>query len=175
MPRMLFVCTGNICRSAFAERYATHVAACGRVTSWQFTSAGVAALVGAPMDELMALQAAAHGADASGFLSRQLTPGIVQEADLVVGMEARHRKVVLEDHPGKVRRTFTLGQLVRSANDHPNAWGAEFLEVIGRSRPRAHTHDDIVDPYRCGLEAARRTADRISTLLDVVLPRLLDV
>lgn len=173
MAQMLFVCTGNICRSAFAERYAAWSAAAAGSSGWEFASAGVAALEGAAMDELMAAELAARGGDASGFVSRQMTRQIVGDADLIVAMEGYHRQVILDDHPGRVRRTFTLGQLVRIANECPGVQGDELLEAIGRTRHRARGRDDVADPYRRGPAAARSAAERITGLLDAVLPRLL--
>ncbi len=174
MAQMLFVCTGNICRSAFAERYAARSADRAGVTGWDFASAGVAALAGAPMDEPMAAELEARGASSAGFVSRQLTPRIVGAADLIVAMEGYHRQVILDDHPARVRRTFTLGQLVRIADACPGVEGAELLEAIGRTRHRARSADDVADPFRRGPAAASAAAQRICGLLDAVLPRLLE-
>lgn len=171
MAQVLFVCTGNICRSAFAERYAVHVADGAGIGTWQFASAGVSALVGAPMDDLMAAELESRGAMASGFASRQLTRDIIAGADLIVAMERYHRQVILDDHPGKVRRTFTLGQLVRIVERLPDLSGEELLEGIGRTRHRSRSEDDIADPYRQGAAMAARAADQIAGWLDTVLPR----
>lgn len=68
-PMLLFVCTGNVCRSPFAERYAIS-AQRSFCVPWRF--AGVGALAGAPMDEPMAAELRARGGDLSGFAAQQL-------------------------------------------------------------------------------------------------------
>ena len=59
---VLFVCTANICRSAFAERWAGHLL--GGDTSVGVASAGTHGYVDAPMDPPMAEELQARGADA---------------------------------------------------------------------------------------------------------------
>lgn len=175
MPQLLFVCTGNICRSPFAERYARHLAGRVGMTQWSFASAGVAAVVGAPMDRGMAAELTALGGDPSGFRARALDRAIIQGADLIVTMEIVHRSFVLDDFPGLVRRTFTLGQLARIAQEHPaDVHGTELLTRIGALRHRARDEDDIPDPYRMGPAVAHAVAARIAESLDGLLPRLAD-
>lgn len=175
MPHLLFVCTGNICRSPFAERYAAHVAERAGVAGWTFGSAGAGALVGSGMEPTMAGELRALGGDPSGFRARSLSRDIIQSADLIVAMETFHRSVVLDDFPNLVRRTFTLGQLARIARDHPaEVHGTELLAQIGAFRQRARDEDDIQDPYRRSPEVAHQVAGQISGLLDELVPRLAD-
>ena len=175
MPHLLFVCTGNICRSPFAERYAQHVADRSGITGWSFASAGAGAMVGSSMERTMAAELQALGGDPSGFRAQSLSREIIEAADLIVAMETFHRSVVLDDFPGLVRRTFTLGQLARIARDHPaEVHGSELLAQIGAFRQRARDEDDIPDPYRRGPELAHEVAGRISGLLDELVPRFGD-
>lgn len=173
MSHLLFVCTGNICRSPFAERYASLVADRSGVTDWTFASAGAGAIVGSAMEPTMATELRALGGDPSGFRARALDREIIGSADLIVAMETFHRSVVLDDFPNLVRRTFTLGQLARIARDHPaDVRGSELLGRIGAFRQRARDEDDIPDPYRRGPELTHEVAGRISGLLDELVPRL---
>ncbi|TWE09928.1 low molecular weight phosphatase family protein [Rudaeicoccus suwonensis] len=174
MPLMLFVCTGNICRSPFAERYAAHLYQQVGQTGWEFASAGVGALTGSGIDQFMAAELRARGVDDSGFASRQLTPAVMRTADLIVGMETAHRTYVLEEFPAFVRHTFTLVQLAKavSAAD-PHEHGADLVSSIGAYRPRLTDDDDVADPYQRGPEVAARTAEHIAELLDRLIPRLL--
>ncbi|WP_446666168.1 arsenate reductase/protein-tyrosine-phosphatase family protein [Flexivirga sp. B27] len=175
MSHLVFVCTGNICRSPFAERYAGLVADRSGVTGWTFASAGAGAMVGSAMEPTMAGELQALGGDPSGFRAQSLTREIITSADLIVAMETFHRSVVLDDFPNLVRRTFTLGQLARIAGDYPaEVHGSELLEQIGAFRQRARDEDDITDPYRRGPELAHRVAGQISGLLDELVPRLGD-
>lgn len=173
MARLLFVCTGNICRSPFAERYAAKAQLDGRLRGWEFASAGLAAVVGSPIEERMARELEHRGCDTTGFEARQLSAKDLQEADLIIPMEARQRSQILLNHPMVVRRTFTLGQLAPLATSFPRRLSSEsLLEAIGEQRQAPRPEDDVSDPYGRGGRVALRTSARISDLLDNLLPRL---
>ena len=96
--RLLFVCTGNRCRSPLAERLAARWAAellgprAGEVTT---LSAGTAATAGEPMEERSARALSELGGDPRGVAARILTPADVESADLVLTMTREHRRRVL--------------------------------------------------------------------------------
>ena len=87
--RILFVCTGNTCRSPMAE------ALLQRELRGQdgFTveSAGLGALVGHPASEHSVALMDELDLDISGHRARQIHPDMVSEADLVLGMKPGHR------------------------------------------------------------------------------------
>ncbi len=56
------------------------------------------------------------GLDVSGFRSRRLTGELVDEADLVLTAERRHRQFILDDHAHAFGKVLTLGQAVRAAS-----------------------------------------------------------
>jgi protein-tyrosine-phosphatase len=87
---ILFVCTGNICRSPMAAAIARNeLARLGR-TDVQVASAGTFALDGHGPSSDAALMAEEHGLSLDGHNAQQLTRELVAEADLVVGMEREH-------------------------------------------------------------------------------------
>src|SRR5687768_4984698 len=101
--RMLFVCTGNICRSPFAEILTRHLLVGrlgGRIASeFELSSAGVQAVVGAQMHEFSRRELAPwrlDGAASERFVARQLRSAMVGEVDLVLGVNTRHRSAVIE-------------------------------------------------------------------------------
>lgn len=173
MPQsVLFVCTGNICRSPFAERLAAHLLtelpAGHPAGELAFASAGVGALVGHPMEENMADELRARGGDPSGFAARQLSRQIAQEADLILTLEPYHRDWVLSEWPGLVRRTYTLGQAARVLPALTSE-GVSPLEALRSHRGPVLASDGIADPYLRGLGAARSAADAIELALRVLL------
>lgn len=168
MPTLLFVCEGNVCRSPFAERLALASAP----GDWNFTSAGLGALVGAPMDDLMAKELRRRGGDPVGFEARQLTPRVVREADLVVTMQRAQRERVVEDHPGRAAVTLTLGQLARTLERLPGVDDAGLIAAIRRNRASVHPDEDIADPMGRGPEAARNCADTLEAGVRRIVGRL---
>ena len=81
--RILTVCIGNICRSPIAEYLLRERLAARGI---QVASAGLNAMVDHPMDAMALQLLAEHGMDGAAHRARQLTPGLLREADLVLGM-----------------------------------------------------------------------------------------
>lgn len=106
---LLYVCTGNICRSPIAERLtllaATRALGAG-ASGIRVSSAGTDAAPGRPMHPFSARALGDRGGDPSGFVSRPLTRD--WDADLVLTMTRRQRTVVMSATPRAMRRTFTL-------------------------------------------------------------------
>ena len=112
--RVLFVCTANICRSAYADV----VARGAGVPGVAFASAGTHALVGRPMDPPMAALAASHG-DPAAHEAHRLSRDLVAEADLILAMDAGHRRYILEEWPEFGPKTFLFGHAARKLADPP--------------------------------------------------------
>ncbi|SFT34052.1 protein-tyrosine phosphatase [Geodermatophilus amargosae] len=111
--RLLFVCTGNICRSPMAERLAAAWArqsleGSPEMNGLEVVSAGTSARHGQAMDAASARALHRVGGDPAGFTSQQLTSGLAADADLVLTMTREHRRAVLRTTPRGLRRTFTL-------------------------------------------------------------------
>jgi protein-tyrosine phosphatase len=143
--RVLFVCIGNVCRSPLGERLLAQRLD-GDV---EVSSAGIAAMVGAPMSPESAAHLELLGATAEGFVARQLTTAMVRESDLVLAATKDIRTRILEDSPGALRRTFTVLELaalvgVVGAQGDP----AALVRLAAEQRSQAGLDDyDIADPY----------------------------
>jgi protein-tyrosine phosphatase len=108
MKRILFVCSGNTCRSPLAEAIAKQVLP-GRLDfDVEIASAGTSALDGSPASRNSVEVAERHGLDLSPHRSRLLTRELLHDADLVVTMGVRHREAVEDIDPDSVESTFLL-------------------------------------------------------------------
>ena len=94
--RVLFVCTGNTCRSPMAEIIARDLAASEPEHGMEVRSAGVGAFPGSPPSEGAVRAAARHGLDLSGHRATLLTRREVEWADLILTMSAPHLMRVSE-------------------------------------------------------------------------------
>lgn len=169
MTRILYVCTANICRSAYAEVRTAQLGVDGVVAG----SAGTHGWVDQPMDDHMAAELDRRGADPGAFRSRRLTRALVDEADVVLTATAAHRTFVLQEQPVAIRRTFSLGQLAAAIDELPaDLAGTDLLAAARKIRATAVADDDVADPYGRGPEAAARAAQHLDDLLDRLLPRL---
>jgi len=110
---VLVVCTGNICRSPVAEQVLTARLRAAGIDDVTVTSAGTSAPVGAPMTPEAAALSVRFGADPAGHAARQLTPQLVQDADLVLTATRAHRAQIAELVPRAARRAYTLREFAR--------------------------------------------------------------
>ena len=102
---IMFVCTGNVCRSPMGEllmrRYLSG-------TSITVSSAGTHALVGHSIDPSSGRLMDSVGIDSSEFRSRQLTRELAESADLILCFEEEQRNNIVDMAPSVVRRTFLV-------------------------------------------------------------------
>ncbi len=192
--RLLYVCTGNICRSPFAQ-FHTRFLLGARLGPWAHSfavhSAGVSAVRGHGMHEdTRALLASRRDhPDVAAFAARQLPDRDVLLADLVLTMTREHRSTVLGDVPRALPTTFTLcefARLLRSADRSalaalPRAPVARARALVALARDTRGTvpavpadQDAVPDPVSGGPEAhadAARVIDEcVRTFLDLLVP-----
>jgi protein-tyrosine phosphatase len=165
--RILFVCTGNVCRSPMAERLAIAYGAQRHFQHLDVSSAGTRALIGYPIEPRAARSLEKLGGDTSNFASRKLTPTIAADADLVLCMTKAHRDDVLELAPHQLHRTFTLREAARLALEGKARNVADLAEFRPRFAVRGQS--DIPDPMGRDEEFFARVGVQIADLLPPVL------
>lgn len=178
-PSILAVCTGNISRSPAVEYLLKDA-----LPGVEVRSAGVGAVVGAPVDAPVADYLRGRGLVVDDFAARQLTPAMIAEADLVLALTRQHRSRILELVPAAVRRTYTLREFVRvleSLPEVPDAGTpaqrlAAVLPVAAAGRSlaprRPATEDDVQDPYGYGPEVYRQSLADIQQAVELIAARL---
>ena len=185
---VLFVCTGNICRSPLAERVARarlderYGAGAAHL---RVGSAGTRATAGRRMDPASAAVLRELGGDPAGFGSRPLTGALAAAADLTLTMTRAHRSDVLGRAPRALSRTFTLREaagLLGTLPDGPPAEGPpeEAARALvaqlaaARARRPGGPDDDVRDPIgqpaEVHAEVGRAIADALTPLLDRLVP-----
>ena len=190
---VLFVCTGNICRSPLAEQL-LRSRTVSRSALISTSSAGTYALPGQAMTEQAAALSRQYGGDPSQHQSSELTPALVKRANLVVAMSRVHRAEVVSMMPRASRKTFTLRELDRLIGTYaelePEAWASRreasvpaldaFVRDVGAVRGFSTaavipTDDDIVDPYRRGQGVYDEVGSLISQSIGHVAEAIISV
>lgn len=181
--RLLFVCTGNICRSAAAERLAGQAfTELGDVERRVVVrSAGTRAVVGAPVHPDTAAAVSDLGGSVEGFTAQQLTAPMVREADLVLTMTRDHRRLALALDPRALSRTFTLREAADVLGEIDLTTGGAFgtpaaggrplgqLMAAGRAQRRSSSADDIRDPINAVPDVHRQVVEVIAQSLPPVV------
>jgi protein-tyrosine phosphatase len=164
---LLFVCTGNICRSPTAERLAAAYAAEHGMLQYTASSAGTRAVIGHPIHRDAAAVLSALGGNSSDFAARQLTAKIASGADLIIAMTGTHRDIVLEAAPRQLQRTFTLTEASRLASMHD----AKSIADLSGLRPLLGVNDksDIPDPIGQSAEVFASVGAQIADLLPPIM------
>jgi protein-tyrosine phosphatase len=164
---VLFVCTGNICRSPTAERLAAAYAAKFQLRDFRASSAGTRALIAHPIHSDAAVVLEKLGGEVSNFSARQLTSRIASNVDLVLTMTKAHRDAVLELAPHRLNRTFTLSEAARLASE----FNARTVADLAALRPQLAAQDlpDILDPIGQSAEFFAMVGSQIADLLPPIL------
>ncbi|MEO5510902.1 MAG: low molecular weight protein arginine phosphatase [Longimicrobiales bacterium] len=145
---ILFLCTGNTCRSALAEGIARDAVDRRGWHNVEIRSAGTGAMPDIEASDDAVTVAADRGIDLSAHRSQPLTPELVAWADLVLAMSPSH--------------LWTVGEM-----DGADKAGllTDFIDGDGYGQA-------IEDPYGAGVDTYRETADQLATAIDALLDRL---
>jgi RpiB/LacA/LacB family sugar-phosphate isomerase len=106
MKTILFICTGNVCRSPMAEAMFRH-AVRGR-GEFRIFSAGLGAVDGQPPTPHSVRAMRELGVDISAQRSRMLTADLVRSADIILGMTHSHADTIALLYPAAAEKTFLL-------------------------------------------------------------------
>jgi protein-tyrosine-phosphatase len=130
---ILFVCTGNTCRSPLAAGFLKKLLERNSLCEMEIGSAGLTALPGSPAS-FHAIRVAVEGSvSLEEHQARLVTPELIDKADLIVVMEPKHRQQLIDLYPRASGRILLLRHFARYG-----------------SRERG-----IHDPYGLNLEAYR--------------------
>ena len=170
---VLFVCTGNICRSPTAEALARRELARYPGVPLEVSSAGSHALEGNPAASRSMLAASTRGASLERHFARELTRRRVRSAGLILCMAAEHRPFVLSYDRSAADRTFLLATFARVAGQWDWLAGSPAeLVALAAEHARELDGDDVDDPLGHPAEAYAACAERLDGLVTPTIAAL---
>ncbi len=151
--QILFVCTGNICRSPMAEALLRQRIESAGIPRVQVVSAGTHAVEGHPASYNAVIIAQQFGVDLTLHSSQPLTPWLIAHSDLILVMEKQHRDLIRSAEPTAAPRTFLLKEFALPPGHNPGS-------------------SEIADPISGDEDLYLRVFTELDREIDRILPSL---
>jgi len=161
LKTILFVCTGNTCRSAMAEGMFKKMLKERKKDNSKFNiiSAGISAFPGiSPTSEAISVMFE-QSIDISQHHAQELQEELIKKVDLILVMTNEHKEYIYKEFPFAQNKTFLLKKFTlnnKSESNQHNERNYEIIDPIGRK----------IEFYRI---IARELKENLEKILDKIL------
>ncbi|HZK25038.1 MAG TPA: low molecular weight protein arginine phosphatase [Oscillospiraceae bacterium] len=131
---LLFVCTGNTCRSPLAQVMAAAQLAQADLSDWRVASAGLAALKGMSASKHALTVANALQLDLSVHQSQPFTAALAAQADLILVMTDTHQESILQQQPQLKGKVSTIREFSGSTGNVQDPFGGTAAEYLATAQ-----------------------------------------
>jgi protein-tyrosine-phosphatase len=129
MPTILFICTGNLCRSPMAEALLrARLDQDPDRREWQVGSAGTWAADGRAASAYAIEEMALRDIDISPHRARSVNRELMVEADLVLAMAQDHVHMLTATFPDQVHKIYLLSEMIDGKYDISDPYGGSPME-----------------------------------------------
>ncbi|MFH1759580.1 MAG: low molecular weight protein arginine phosphatase [bacterium] len=150
--KIVFVCTGNTCRSPMAQIMMQHMLSDEKRQRFDISSAGLFAMPGQPITRYAAEVLQELGMDLKEHCSSMLNEQIIKSADIILVMTESHKRTVISNIPQAANITYTLSEY-----------------ALGKDNTGIK---DIDDPFGGNLDTYRVIRDQIRIYLKKIAEKI---